>query len=74
MSKTHKNAVLSVTGRKAFVDSVLIGKLTKVSVAKKFNVSVPTVRKWVKRFVFEGESGLEDRSSRPHNSPRATPS
>ena len=24
--------------------------------------------------MLEGESGLEDRSSRPHNSPRATPS
>ncbi len=72
MSKTHKNAILSVTGRKALVDSVLIDKLTKVAVAKKFNISVTTVRKWVKRFVSEGESGLEDCSSRPHTSPRAT--
>ena len=27
----------------------------------------------MKRYEAEGESGLEDRSSRPHNSPRATP-
>lgn len=31
MLKTHKNAILSVTGRKALVDSVLIDKLTTVS-------------------------------------------
>ena len=60
MSKTHKNSLLSVTGRQALVNSVLIDKLPKVSAAKKFNVSVPTVRKWVKRYVSEGESGLED--------------
>ena len=27
----------------------------------------------MKRYLSEGESGFEDRSSRPHNSPRATP-
>ena len=41
--------------------------------AEKFNVTPATVRKWVKRFKEEGESGLEDRSSRPHVSPRVTP-
>ena len=41
--------------------------------AEKFNVTPATVKKWGSRFVYEGESGLEDRSSRPHNSPRATP-
>ena len=71
--KTHRNALLSVSGRKAMVEAVLLDKLTKVEVAKKFNVTRGTVRKWVERFLSEGESGLEDRSSRPHNSPRATP-
>ena len=70
---THKNALLSVSGRKAMVDAVLIDKLTKVEAARKFNVTPSIVRKWVKRYLAEGESGLEDRSSRPHNSPRATP-
>ena len=71
--KTHKNALLSVSGRGAMVEAVLIDRLTKVEAAKKFNVTRGTVRKWVKRYVSEGESGLEDRSSRPHISPRATP-
>ena len=73
MSKTHKNALLSVSGRKAMVEMVLIDKKTKVASAEKFNVTPATVRKWVKRYVSEGESGLDDRSSRPHSSPRATP-
>ena len=30
------------------------------------------VRKWVRRFLAEGEAGLVDRSSRPHHSPRRT--
>ena len=29
--------------------------------------------KWVERFKEEGEMGLEDRSSRPHSQPNATP-
>jgi transposase InsO family protein len=35
------------------------------------NVSVPTARKWVGRYLTEGESGLADRSSRPERSPRS---
>jgi transposase InsO family protein len=34
-------------------------------------VSVPTARKWVGRYLTEGESGLADRSSRPKRSPRS---
>lgn len=36
-------------------------------------VSERTVRKWVARYRSEGEAGLNDRSSRPHRSPRALP-
>jgi transposase InsO family protein len=35
-------------------------------VATAFGVCVKTVRKWVERFLAEGEAGLMDRSSRPH--------
>ena len=55
------------------VEMVLINKKTKVAAAEKFNATHATVKKWVRRYVSESESGLEDRSSRPHNSPRATP-
>jgi transposase InsO family protein len=36
-------------------------------------VSRQTAWKWLRRFEAEGEPGLEDRSSRPHRSPRALP-
>jgi len=36
-----------------------------------FNVSRPTVYKWVNRFKSEGIKGLQDRSSRPHLSPNS---
>lgn len=49
-NKTHKNALLSVSGRGAMVKAVLIDKLTKVEAAKKFNVTLGTLRKWVKRY------------------------
>lgn len=73
MSKNHKNALLSVSGRKAIVESVLIGKMTKVVATRKFNVTPATVRRWLNSYAYEGELGLEDCSSRPHNSPRTTP-
>lgn len=36
-------------------------------------VSRQTARKWVRRWLDEGEAGLIDRSSRPHRSPRKLP-
>lgn len=41
--------------------------------ARDFHTSPPVVRKWVHRFKTDGYSGLEDRSHRPHHSPRETP-
>ena len=52
---------------------VLINEKTKVAAAEKLNVIPAIVRKWVKRYLSEGESGLEDCSSRPFDSPRVTP-
>ena len=42
-------------------------------VARAFNTSPPVVRNWRDRFLAEGYAGLEDRSHRPHHSPRETP-
>lgn len=39
--------------------------------ARLFEVSRPTVYKWMKRFDLEGVAGLKDRSRRPHHSPNA---
>lgn len=37
---------------------------------RRFKVSRPTGYKWLKRFILEGESGLDERSRRPRSSPR----
>jgi len=41
--------------------------------ARRLSISRNTVRKWVRRYLAEGEAGLVDRSRRPHSSPRRTP-
>ena len=69
MSKTHKNSIFTPSGRRAMVDCALVKKMKQYEVVAKLNVYIQTVRKWGKRFKEEGESGLEDRSSRPHTLP-----
>ena len=41
--------------------------------ARRWGTSRHVVRKWVQRYKAEGEVGLQDRSRRPHHSPRQTP-
>jgi transposase InsO family protein len=67
----HKNARLTWTRRLEMVEDVLERKLPMVSAAAVHGVSVPTVRKWVGRYLTQGEAGLRDASSRPQMSPRA---
>ena len=42
-------------------------------VARGLGLSTTTVRRWWRRYQAEGAAGLENRSSRPHRSPRALP-
>jgi transposase InsO family protein len=42
-------------------------------IAKAMGISRKCVKKWLDRYAAEGESGLHDRSSRPHSMPRRTP-
>ena len=67
----HKNARLTLARRLEMVQDVLEHKLTYAAAAVKHHVSVPTVRKWVGRYLTQGEPGLRDASSRPQISPRA---
>jgi transposase InsO family protein len=67
----HKNARLTFKRRVEMVEDVLRGKLPRTQVAAHYDVSEPTVRKWVGRFLSEGAQGLVDRSSRPAKSPRS---
>jgi transposase InsO family protein len=39
------------------------------AVCRRFGVSRPTLRKWLRRYEAEGEAGLRERSRRPRNSP-----
>ncbi|RCG16209.1 IS481 family transposase [Sphaerisporangium album] len=42
--------------------------------AERFQVAVTTARRWAERYRRYGTAGMADRSSRPHHSPRRTPS
>jgi len=66
----HKNARLTLSRRLEMVHDVVDRKLNLTAAAGVHGVSVPTVRKWVGRYLARGESGLRDASSRPRLSPR----
>lgn len=61
----HKNARLTITGRRGVVAAVLAGR-SATEVARGAGCSVRTVWKWVARYRAGGEAALADRSSRPH--------
>jgi transposase InsO family protein len=69
----HKNAKLTATGRAELVRRVIEAGQAPKAVATAFGIDPKTVSKWVARFLADGPSGLEDRSSRPHLMPTATP-
>ncbi|MDR6237017.1 transposase InsO family protein [Pseudomonas psychrotolerans] len=69
----HKRARLTPRGRALLVQRMLTG-LRAEDAAHAVGVSVRTAYKWLRRFREEGESGLLDRSSRPHSCPHGTSS
>jgi transposase InsO family protein len=69
----HKNARLTAHSRADLVRRVLVERQSVEAVGEAFGVSIRTVRKWVDRFLSEGEQGLKDRSSRPRRLRRPTP-
>ncbi|MGW3580447.1 leucine zipper domain-containing protein [Streptomyces rubiginosohelvolus] len=68
---SHRNARLTVRGRRLLVDRVCSGRPV-AHVAAEMGISRPTAHKWLRRWRSEGESGLIDRSSRPHRTSAAT--
>ena len=68
----HRNAKLTYVSRLEMVKQVEDG-WSQSEVARQFRVSRPTVAKYVRRYAEHGLTGLEDRTSRPRNSPRLTP-
>ncbi len=68
---THKNARLTFARRLEMVQDFTQRGESVTAAAMAPNVSVTTVRKWLGRYLAQGEVALRDRSSRPRLSPRA---
>ena len=70
----HQNARLTVHSRERLARLVVEQGYTLKAAARAFHVSEKTAAKWVRRYRQSGPAGLADLSSRPHRSPRQTPS
>ncbi|BCW12891.1 hypothetical protein NtRootA4_42040 (plasmid) [Arthrobacter sp. NtRootA4] len=69
---SHPNAFLTPRGRLQLAQCVVDQCWSLRRAAERFQVSIPTAERWAKRYLEEGPEGMEDRSSRPHSSPRGT--
>jgi transposase InsO family protein len=67
----HKNARLTLVRRIELVSMIVDQQWSIAEAACAADVSEPTARKWLGRYLACGELGLHDRSSRPKCSPRA---
>lgn len=67
----HKNARLTLVRRLELVQDMVDQRIPVAIAAARHAVSAPTARKWLGRFLAQGEVGLRDASSRPRCSPRA---
>ena|SRR6266581_1417630 len=66
----HKNARLTVIRRLELVRDIVHNGFTPCAAAAVHGVTGPSARKWLGRYLAEGETGLRDRSSKPKRSPR----
>jgi transposase InsO family protein len=69
----HRNAPLSETGRLRLARCVVEEGWSLRRAAERFQVAVTTAARWADRYRELGEAGMVDRSSRPHRSPKKTP-
>jgi transposase InsO family protein len=69
---SHRNARLTVHGRRLIVRRVRDDGMPVAHVAKAMGVSRQCAHRWLNRYDSEGEAGLHDRSSRPHRMPTKT--
>ena len=70
---SHRNARLTVHGRRLLVHRVRELGMPVAHVATAMGISRQCAHRWVARFDAEGDAGLHDRSSRPHSTPTRTP-
>src|SRR5258706_10056423 len=68
---SHKNARLTYVRRIEMVRDITQRAMSVPQAAFAHGVSSPTARKWLGRYLGDGEAGLGDASSRPAHSPRA---
>ncbi|MFE0649182.1 IS481 family transposase [Streptomyces sp. NPDC059534] len=68
----HRNARLTVFGRRLLVERVCSGRPV-AHVAAEMGISRATAHKWIRRWRAEGDAGLHDRPSRPRTTPHRTP-
>ena len=68
---SHKNARLTYVRRIEMIQDITQRGLSVPRAAAAHGVSAPTARKWLGRYLADGEAGLGDASSRPQRSPRA---
>ena len=68
----HRNAPLTETGRLRLARCVVEDGWPLRRAAERFQVSPTTAQRWAGRYR-ELRAGMSDRSSRPHHSPRRTP-
>ena len=66
----HKNARLTLARRFELVRDMVDKGFAPCTAGAVHGVSGPSARKWLGRYLAEGEAGLRDRSSRPKLSPR----
>jgi transposase InsO family protein len=71
---SHANALLTPRGRLALARCVVEDGWPLRRAAERFQTSPTTAARWAGRYRQLGEAGMVDRSSRPHRSPRRTPS
>ena len=71
--KVHANAPLGPKGRLTMVRRVVEEEWSLAEAAAAAGVSDRTCRKWIDRYLAEGEAGLLDRSSAPRSIPHRTP-
>jgi transposase InsO family protein len=69
---SHANAPLTPVGRLRLARCVVEDGWPLRRAAERFQVAVPTAKRWADRYRAEGPAGMVDRSSRPHRSPAST--
>ena len=73
MNNYYENARTTVNSREQMVKRVLNEGVSVSLVAGQFGVSQRTVYKWLTRYRQGGSAALQNRTSRPHKSPRRLP-